>query len=486
MISSITEGEVKEKEAVVFRGYLSSAQTLSINTYTKLNIDAVEFDTNNALTDGKFKPSVAGHYQINGSVNHIGSSVSANTMAVLYKNGAQHLRGTSNIINNTDSAHTSVVSDIIYLDGVDDYVELWGYVRSDGARVGGNTRLNAHLITGQSTGGGTGGGENSIQVKESKTTDFASATGNVFNIDDSKPVQTKGHELLTLDFTPQASDSDIFVDVSVPMSSSTTNIIGYALFMDDEAEALECTWSRISAPNAPSSPILMKHLLPKGITGSHTFKVRYGAYANPGDVSTVQVNGASGTRYLGGALESKITITEFPKGVIGGGSGGSYTPEDMVWENKLPERAEGIIYTNDTGRLLNVSVISKGNIGFSAQLMVNDSVISFFTYDTANHQKTVNAIVPVGATYEFRSGGGTSVISTWTEAKMPLAVSSSSSGGTTDILPVLYSGYITADGTVYKGEGFTCVKGTTGQYIVTLDKPVARTSSVTATVVSSI
>ena len=148
-------------------------------------------------------------------------------------------------------------------------------------------------------------------------------------------MQTKGHELLTLDFTPQASDSDIFVDVSVPMSSSTTNIIGYALFMDDEAEALECTWSRISAPNAPSSPILMKHLLPKGITGSHTFKVRYGAYANPGDVSTVQVNGASGTRYLGGALESKITITEFPKGVIGGGSGGGEVQEAVVVTAKL-------------------------------------------------------------------------------------------------------------------------------------------------------
>ena len=55
---------------------------------------------------------------------------------------------------------------------------------------------------------------------------------------------------------------------------------------------------------------------------------------------------------------------------------------------------------------------------------------------------------------------------------------SSSGGGTTDILPVLYSGVVNADGTVKEGTGFTSTKTTTGKYLVTLDKPVSESSSI--------
>ena len=61
-----------------------------------------------------------------------------------------------------------------------------------------------------------------------------------------------------------------------------------------------------------------------------------------------------------------------------------------------------------------------------------------------------------------------------------------SSGGTTDILPVLYSGVVDGNGTVKEGTGFTCVKNGTGDYTVTLDKPIAYTSSINATVASSV
>jgi len=134
----------------------------------------------------------------------------------------------------------------------------------------------------------------------------------------------------------------------------------------------------------------------------------------------------SGSTYqisdITGANSTIQTWFEAKVPVAIGTGGGSYTPEPMVWEDKLAEREPNINYTNDTGRLLDVSVISKGAVGFSCQLKVNDAVISFFTYDTAFHQKTVTAIVPIGATYKFETGGGTPEITTWQEAEMPLAV----------------------------------------------------------------
>jgi hypothetical protein len=49
----------------------------------------------------------------------------------------------------------------------------------------------------------------------------------------------------------------------------------------------------------------------------------------------------------------------------------------------------------------------------------------------------------------------------------------SSGGGTTDILPVLYSGSISSVGVVNYGTGFTSAKITTGTYKITFDTPLA-------------
>ena len=39
MVSSITEGEVKEKEAVVFKGTISSDQVVTKSNWTKINLE---------------------------------------------------------------------------------------------------------------------------------------------------------------------------------------------------------------------------------------------------------------------------------------------------------------------------------------------------------------------------------------------------------------------------------------------------------------
>ena len=48
---------------------MSADQTVVNNAWTKINLDTASIDTDSALTDGKFKPSVAGFYQVNGSVH---------------------------------------------------------------------------------------------------------------------------------------------------------------------------------------------------------------------------------------------------------------------------------------------------------------------------------------------------------------------------------------------------------------------------------
>ena len=57
-------------KTVAFRGELSANQSVT-STWTKVNLDTASIDTDNALADGKFQPSVAGYYQVNGSVDKI-------------------------------------------------------------------------------------------------------------------------------------------------------------------------------------------------------------------------------------------------------------------------------------------------------------------------------------------------------------------------------------------------------------------------------
>ena len=49
-------------------------------------------DTDNAFVDGKFKPSVAGYYQVNGSVAHVVLQIQQDYMLVYIKMVVQVLK----------------------------------------------------------------------------------------------------------------------------------------------------------------------------------------------------------------------------------------------------------------------------------------------------------------------------------------------------------------------------------------------------------
>ena len=163
-------------KTVAFRGELSAEQTgLTTGLWSKVNLSEASIDTDSALVDGKFKPSVAGYYQVNGGVYQACAPTSTITISTIYKNGIEVSRGTQ--VQTAVYSYSSRVMDIIYLDGKDDYIELYGRVDSTGTCAissnGSYTFLSAVLVSGGSGGSiwtdadGVATYDGNVKIKES-------------------------------------------------------------------------------------------------------------------------------------------------------------------------------------------------------------------------------------------------------------------------------------------------------------------------------
>jgi len=105
-----------------FSVYSNAAQTLGSSTWTKITFGAEEYDTNSNFASSTFTPTVAGYYQINGSLN-VNSSQTQIVVSV-YKNGSPYKNGAN--INGLLSYNN--VNCQVYLNGTTDYVEIYGFV----------------------------------------------------------------------------------------------------------------------------------------------------------------------------------------------------------------------------------------------------------------------------------------------------------------------------------------------------------------------
>jgi len=118
-----------------FESYLSSDQTLSNNTATKVTFNLEAFDTNGTFdtSNNRFTPAVSGKYYIYGRLIFNDSNVgSSDTHAVqIYKNGSRY----ADIFTKAESDDPIITyNQIIDLDS-DDYVEIYSYIsNSDGGR----------------------------------------------------------------------------------------------------------------------------------------------------------------------------------------------------------------------------------------------------------------------------------------------------------------------------------------------------------------
>jgi len=146
--SSISIGESGDTVSIegiantpAFESYLSSDQTLSNNTATKITFDLEAFDTDSTFntSNNRFTPAVSGKYYIYGRLIFNDSNVgNDDTHAVqIYKNGSRY----ADIFTKAGSNDPIITyNQIIDLDS-DDYVEIYANINnSDGGRqVHGNS-----------------------------------------------------------------------------------------------------------------------------------------------------------------------------------------------------------------------------------------------------------------------------------------------------------------------------------------------------------
>jgi hypothetical protein len=105
----------------VFRAYASTTTTVPTATFTKVNLVSETFDSNSNFSSSRFTPSVAGYYMICGLVSY--GTGTDGALAVIRKNGSDESYGCPQVAGSIRSN----VSDIVYLNGSSDYVELFAY-----------------------------------------------------------------------------------------------------------------------------------------------------------------------------------------------------------------------------------------------------------------------------------------------------------------------------------------------------------------------
>ena len=111
-----------------FSAYLSSNQSISSATTTKILFDTKEFDTNNNFASSRFTPTVAGYYQISAATLCVSAAGTQTSTAIyIYKNGNQYKIG-SDYSGAANSSSAQTISSLIYMNGSTDYIEIYGYI----------------------------------------------------------------------------------------------------------------------------------------------------------------------------------------------------------------------------------------------------------------------------------------------------------------------------------------------------------------------
>jgi hypothetical protein len=122
-VPSVTGTAMVSGNMPAFSAYQSSAQTLLINTNTKITFTTEEFDTANCFTSSRFTPNVAGYYQVSGGFA-IGATACGHRLQI-FKNGAVYKTIFNALSTTVNAAYGSA---LVSLNGSTDYVELFGYV----------------------------------------------------------------------------------------------------------------------------------------------------------------------------------------------------------------------------------------------------------------------------------------------------------------------------------------------------------------------
>lgn len=146
---SMASGKLLAPTGPTFRASKNSGQSISTSTWTKIQYNVEDWDTNSNYdnaTNYRFTPTVAGYYQVDLSVEF--NNVAGSYIVAIYKNGtdytvAPYYAGSTG--GSVPQAHA-----LIYMNGSTDYLEGYGYttVASQSFYNGDATYFNASLVRG--------------------------------------------------------------------------------------------------------------------------------------------------------------------------------------------------------------------------------------------------------------------------------------------------------------------------------------------------
>jgi hypothetical protein len=109
-----------------FSAYRGNSNQSTSAGWNKVQCNVKDFDTANAYdanTNYRFQPTVAGYYQISGTVGTSGTT--GELLACIYKNGSEWKRGSDSYSGT--NMYSATVSCVTYLNGSTDYVEFYCY-----------------------------------------------------------------------------------------------------------------------------------------------------------------------------------------------------------------------------------------------------------------------------------------------------------------------------------------------------------------------
>lgn len=136
------------------RAYKSAvAQGIPATTSTKIVLDAETFDTGANISASRFTATVAGYYEVTGSVSWQLTIDQKYYSSIIYKNGSPNTEQGTISAGGLNSLVTSV-TDVVYLD-VGDYVELWAYQSdTNPINVGNTSQATFMTVSLQASSGG--------------------------------------------------------------------------------------------------------------------------------------------------------------------------------------------------------------------------------------------------------------------------------------------------------------------------------------------
>jgi hypothetical protein len=143
-VTSAIQTQLNAKQTAsgpAFRAYQSVAQSIPTATNTKVLLQTEDFDSNSCFASSTFTPTVEGYYQISGCVGF--GTTPVNAQAMLAKNGGIVSKGAQ--AANSGVVFATEVTDLLYMNGTTDYVELWTYQSSGSSQDTTNSSIVTRL-----------------------------------------------------------------------------------------------------------------------------------------------------------------------------------------------------------------------------------------------------------------------------------------------------------------------------------------------------